>query len=246
MRQVRKAGKRKVGVCVYCGAKGPVSRDHIPPKSLFAQPRPRLITVPSCDACNNGADTDDEYFRMMLTMRSDVGDHPDAKQNLQSIFRALRKPEKQRHRDAFLADLQEVDIVTGAGLYLGKGGTYRVDHERLHRVVERTVKGLFYELRRRRLPDGYAAEAFVLSGFQNMSKDTSDPLRQMIREIGRSKAHVVGNNVLRYWMAPTPSDPCCTAWLLVFYGAVSFVCFTAREMHSGTRRKLRRQTQPKS
>lgn len=48
--------------CVYCGDKGD-SRDHVPPKSFFARPRPSdLITVPSCKQCNGGASQDEEYF----------------------------------------------------------------------------------------------------------------------------------------------------------------------------------------
>ena len=34
MRKRRKA-KQKQGTCVYCGKRGPITKDHVPPKSFF-------------------------------------------------------------------------------------------------------------------------------------------------------------------------------------------------------------------
>ena len=62
-----KKDSRKIGECIYCGKIGPLSVDHIPPKSLFQHPRPNnLITVPSCDDCNKGAQKDDDYFTIRI------------------------------------------------------------------------------------------------------------------------------------------------------------------------------------
>jgi len=45
--------KNKIGICVYCGKKLPLTKDHIPPKNLYSKPRPsNLITVPCCEKCN--------------------------------------------------------------------------------------------------------------------------------------------------------------------------------------------------
>jgi 5-methylcytosine-specific restriction endonuclease McrA len=64
------------GTCVYCGKVGPTTDDHIPPKCLFPPPiRHTLPKVPSCWTCNGGSSKDDEYFRLRIIARHDVGDH---------------------------------------------------------------------------------------------------------------------------------------------------------------------------
>lgn len=90
------SGKRiRSRPCAYCGLKA-VTRDHIPPKALFARPRPnRLITVPSCKECNAQALTDDEYFCLMVSMRHDTAEHPDAAQTCSAALRGLALREKK-------------------------------------------------------------------------------------------------------------------------------------------------------
>lgn len=57
----------KVARCALCGETRPVTREHVPPKSLFLPPRPRnTITVPVCGPCNHGYHLDDEYFRTFV------------------------------------------------------------------------------------------------------------------------------------------------------------------------------------
>jgi hypothetical protein len=78
------AKKRKFGMCVFCGSETCLTKDHVPPKSLFPKPRPdNLITVYSCDNCNLGTAKDDEYFRLMTTIREDALNHPAANRILQ-------------------------------------------------------------------------------------------------------------------------------------------------------------------
>src|SRR5262245_822652 len=77
--------------CVYCGKLRKLTRDHIPPKNLFPRPRPRLITVPCCTPCNEEASKDDEYFRLMVAIRQDTGDHPEVKKLLPTIYRSLER-----------------------------------------------------------------------------------------------------------------------------------------------------------
>jgi hypothetical protein len=53
--------------CAICGKPcETTTRDHIPPKGLFGKPLPdNLLTVPSCQQCNQEASGDDEYFRLL-------------------------------------------------------------------------------------------------------------------------------------------------------------------------------------
>src|SRR5687768_10631148 len=123
----RRNRKQRVGQCVYCGQMRPLTVDHIPPRNLFAKPRPQLITVPACEECNGSASMDDEYFRLMLTSSFGADKHPDARDVMGTALRGLGKPEKRGFRDAFLSRLRQVELNTPSGFYLGRANAYQVD-----------------------------------------------------------------------------------------------------------------------
>jgi 5-methylcytosine-specific restriction endonuclease McrA len=83
----------KRGICTYCGKTGAVTSDHPIPRSLFAKPRPVLITVPSCQDCNNGFSLNDEYLRLVLVSRHDTFKHPDAQSVWGAAMRGLSRPD---------------------------------------------------------------------------------------------------------------------------------------------------------
>jgi hypothetical protein len=67
--------------CYLCGiALNEINRtrDHVPPRGIFAKPLPdNLITVPCCQPCNNGNHKADEVFRSIMSMaykRNPAGD----------------------------------------------------------------------------------------------------------------------------------------------------------------------------
>jgi len=135
----------QIGECVYCGEIRELTDDHIPPKNLFAKPRPNnLIAVPSCELCNGGASDDDEYFRLMLTLREDTFDHPDVQKILPTVFRSLAKPNKVGFSKSLFQSIRVLNVTTSSGLFLGPRPTYNANLERLDRVAQRIVKGLFY------------------------------------------------------------------------------------------------------
>jgi hypothetical protein len=56
-------------LCCICQVRPAVTKDHIPPKSFFPEPRANnleLITVPACSLCNNGSSDVDDEFRAFL------------------------------------------------------------------------------------------------------------------------------------------------------------------------------------
>src|ERR1035438_5520947 len=63
----KKARNPRQGECVYCGARGDVTDDHVPPRSFYGRTPPaNLITVPACEACNRGFGQLDDYARFVL------------------------------------------------------------------------------------------------------------------------------------------------------------------------------------
>ena len=135
----------RIGICVYCGKDGPITDDHVPPKGIFAPPRPsNLITVPSCLECNSSASMDDEYFRIRVCLNDQARGHPDVNGNLPSVLKALTRPEASGLKQALLNDWRNVDVTTKGGIFLGRRTAFEVDMNRIARVVQRIVRGLYY------------------------------------------------------------------------------------------------------
>lgn len=52
--------------CAYCGGEATTS-DHVPARVLLDKPYPPdLLTVPSCESCNNGKSSDEQYMSCVL------------------------------------------------------------------------------------------------------------------------------------------------------------------------------------
>ena len=219
--------KAKTGECVYCGAIGKITPDHIPPKSLFPTPRPsNLIVVPSCLSCNHGASLDDEYFKLVVLLKEDAYDHPAVQQLLPLAYRSLTKPKKFKFAQAFYRSIEEIDVKTPAGLHLGKRPTYNVDLSRLDQVAERVAKGLFYHEWKTRLPDSHKMIAYSETGLENIGIETKNKLRRVLGPLFSKPEKVIGPDVFSYRFGRDDSNIDCSFWLFEFFRSVRFLCIS--------------------
>ena len=211
-------------VCVYCGADGPLTDDHVPPEALFPKPRPsNLITVRSCLDCNQGASKDDEYFRLMISMRHDTGDHPAVKSILPALYRSLEKPKKRGFRQAVFNSIREINITTASGIYVGKASGYDVDLRRLDRVAARITKGLYFHELGMRVPETFQVKAHCLDGFDWIDSALNAQLFNMLgRVLDSTSPRVLGENVFAYWFQPAIDNSMASLWVLKFYERVIF------------------------
>lgn len=207
--------------CVYCGSRKNLTRDHVPPKCLFATPPQKAITVPSCQQCNQKASMDDEYFRVNLAGRRDVGDHPEALGAMAKAFRALKYPEAKRFRRSFLNNVGMFFFVNEEG-FIEPGASYSPDIKRLERVASRITKGLFWHKTRKRLPDHYVVDAFVADQIRKWD----EKLTSMCAEVLREEPTAIGNEVFKGWYKSTPEDEFTSLWVLQFYSKIHFLCLT--------------------
>jgi hypothetical protein len=215
-------------VCVYCGSTEDLTDDHVPPKTLFPKPRPsNLITVRSCRECNEGASKDDEYFRLMLSMRHDTGDYPEVKKILPSIYRSLQKPAKKGFQQALFNSIGDMDIVSGGGIYLGTAQGYDVNLVRLDRVAARITLGLFYHRFGKCLPANFHVTAYSADGLNNVDADVKQRLIKIFDEVTRNEPHIFGDGVFAYWYQQVQSHDMMGVWVLVFYRRVVFLCLVA-------------------
>ncbi len=132
-------------VCAYCGEERKLTRDHVPPKVLLAEPfPPNLITVPACDDCNQGFKADDEYTAVVAAMDLRAQNHPSGRTRWQSLARGLNKPGSEAFRAA-IARQQETGRILGPnGLPLG--GRIKSDKARMDATGRHIVRGLYYAL----------------------------------------------------------------------------------------------------
>lgn len=216
--------KFRPGTCIYCNTTGQVTDDHVPPKNLFAKPRPSdLITVPACDACNKSFSVDDEYFRMRLSFNDQVYGHPDVNANLPAVFRSLQRPQAKGMSTAFFNDIHEVELKTKSGLYVKRGTGFKVDFRRMDRVVARTVRGLFFKETGDRLADDYGIR--VLCN-EYLDEESPEALRRfgatVFEPVLRQPLHQIGHGTFSYRFAMTDRPP-NGAWSLTFYGKIPYL-----------------------
>jgi hypothetical protein len=218
--------KQNKRVCVYCGTKEKLTKDHIPPKNLFAPPRPvSLITVPCCQKCNLQASKDDEYFRNVLVLRKDIEvNNSDAQAVKPAVMRGYAKKKQQRFLDDLLKEVRMVDVYTPAGIYLGNEWTYSVNLERTNRVVCRIVKGLYYHHYSHRVPDSFNIGSFPLDENNFSNKNSYKELINIASLLYKNKPNVIGNDVFAYWHQFFGNQE-TSVWLLRFYRRAYWVTF---------------------
>ena len=215
--------------CVYCGAVGADTMDHIPPKGIFSQPRPNnLITVPACRRCHNDETSkDDEYFRLALQAREGIGNHPDVRKSSDSLLRSLQNPCKIGMRNALLKNIVLAELVTPGGIFIKNQLAIQTDMNRLRRVVLRTMKGLFYCHKKHRLPDGYDAFVCDEDSFRKWpANQTNELTEKIIKPMLAQPGRTIGNGVFTYRFGVNTNDPNATCWILVFYGRAGFLGLT--------------------
>lgn len=214
-------------LCIYCGTSEGKTRDHVPPKNLFPQPRPAdLITVPCCEACRKGQSLDDEYFIRMITMRHDVAEHPAASQILEKVHRSFAKPRKRGFTQSLLNTVKELDLKSREGLYLGRAASYEVDFKRLCRVIERITLGLYFDEIGARLPSGYRCIVYAIDGFGNSDNTEEANLRRLVDQALLGKVRIFGSKVFSYWFQRVEGAEFATLWAHLVYSRVAFLAMT--------------------
>lgn len=213
--------------CVYCGSREDLTKDHIPPKCMFAERYHDLIRVNSCASCNQSASKDDEYFRDRLAMRIDANKHPDVKKIMPDVFRSFNRQEARGKKQALLDSVVIKDAYTPAGIYLGVVGGATPEYDRLERVVARIVRGLYWHKYRVRLPDDYEVQSCIDTDLSVHDQNTQASILSFYGPIvSQPPDEVIGNGVFTYWIESANDDAFVTACVLRFYNSVFYLCKT--------------------
>lgn len=223
--------------CTYCGAKSKLTKDHVPPRALFRKPcKFDLITVPCCTACHSGTDKDDEYFVSRLCLKQESFKNEDAQDAIERLKRSLQRPDKIGFQRALFKSFFQVPTFGSSGLYLGKKGGFNVDLNRLSRVVERIVRGLYWHETGVRLPKSAFVRAWSEDGLVDVREDVmNDIQRTIVAPLMTSPPIAIGDDTFTYRHKLAADEPLASAWIMTFYSSSTFLCSTIPD--SGTERR---------
>lgn len=150
-------------MCIYCGNKPGITRDHVPPKNLFPKPKPlNMLTVPCCKDCQARFKKDEDVFMAWITF-GPAGESPAGIQLWeQKLKRTYNKDSgvKKIIRKSF----KQVSLETPGGIYMGKGLAVAINPERKNNVLKKIVRGLFWAEYKERLPEDILIEIYGIHG----------------------------------------------------------------------------------
>jgi len=223
-----KKHRKQIIPCIYCGSTENPTDDHIPPKNLFAKPRPNnLITVPSCKSCNNGFHLDDDYLQMIMQTGVKTSEHPELLKSKKPFIRGIHRKESAGFRQSILNNTSWNEVYTASGIYLGKALVQDVDWSRIKRVVGRIVKGLFYKEKGFTLSSDYVLEVSPIS---TKTREDMEIITQILEPLARQRENIIGNKVFSYRFIFCEQNTHQTLWMLTFYENFFFLGSTFPEI----------------
>ena len=220
------ANRSTSGECVYCGRIGPLTDDHVPPRSFFPDPPPpQLITVPSCARCNRSFAIDDDYVRLVLTIDQRARGNRDRNMVLPRAVRSSQRRESRRTLTPLFDSLGWDYRLNDQGVYV-RAQRYTVEVGRLDRFATRAIKALFYREKGHRLADDHRVNAIHPSRWPTIQGDAREFLEWITAGLQTMPAKSWGTTFAYRWVQ-SPNGPSMTWWLLELYGTPQYVCSTS-------------------
>lgn len=199
--------------CYLCGSEA-TTRDHVPPKTLFAPPRPNnLITVPACLSCNTSYSRDEEYFRNNVVAVSNFT-------NAGEVWEMVRR--SYLRRPAIHSDLLGRTFPIRVGI--SALTAIRFEKTRTNRVLEKIAKGLVYHHYGRRLPEGTACEVYL----------TERAPQSVLAILPRLPCRGRFGSTFSYIGGMAGDKPNTGMWLLIFYVSRVFTVSFGLSASKGT------------
>lgn len=206
-------------VCVLCGVKPATTADHVPPKSVFAKPRPsNLVTVPACETCNKGGSVDDEEFgAFVATVATSTSDRYDPALFNQRVTKPLHH--NNRLYRQVVEQAQRVTLATPSGFLYGEAYKTSWSADAHKRVMSRTVRGLYFHHFGDILP---SSVDIAIRVYREWPEELFKMSISMPQEI-------IGTNHLIYRYGRAAEKSVVSAWLFQFYNAHIVLALTDYE-----------------
>lgn len=204
-----------------------MTKDHIPPKTIFPKPRPiNLVTVPCCKICNGAAKKDDEYFGIMMALRENSQNHPSADKVIPKIFDGLLHKNASGFRKKVFRNFSIKNIMTTTGIFLGRYPVFEEVAEPIIRVMERISKGLYYLETNKPYPQNYQINVKFGRSLIEGSIEKQNVLAQAVGIFRTVTPKMIGSGEFKYWLRFADDDNCTFGVLIELYNSRYFLCFS--------------------
>lgn len=213
--------------CVYCVNADAETKDHVPPKGIFATDnRDDMIRVPACFNCNNSFSKDDDWLLQLIATNAEFQEFPGIGEVTDRGFRAVSRPESRGLLESFVANFTEVELWANAasgsdGIYIGNAPAIQFDGDRFKMIISRIVRGLFWHETRRVLPEDHAVYNFRL--VKQTNHDAQDSIDRVFQS-GQLTIRSIGGGAFEYGYHIIFDAPNISMWVLRFYLGRSFEC----------------------
>lgn len=223
----KRARRKLQGECVYCGTRGEVTDDHVPPRSFYDKiPPNNLIKVPACERCNQGFAQIDDYVRFVL-VTTENKESRTRKALIPKVRRFAEREESKRVLASFYDSLETGYMRNDKGVFVQRE-MFEVDGARMDAFAVRVVKALFYREKRYRLPAGYVINPIhyrELPVIESMVGER-DFWPFILAELDQSPNRQKWGDVFAYSWVQSPNDFNATWWLLSLYDRPQYLCST--------------------
>lgn len=215
----------RTGICVYCGAHGIVTSDHVPPKCLFPpETRVNLITVYACPTCHDSYKLDDEYFRVILSVRDDLPDGPEAQFLRDKTRKTLNKTGAFAFRKAIEKSIIKIDRHSSDGI--SKITALKIEPLRIKRTANRIVRGLYGNFFGLPLPKSHELSVSLFDFQRDMSALNSPEVQELLGFLYHHGNNRSFGKVLDVWYAKANDDAYSSVWFLRVHSAFGLIGFT--------------------
>jgi glutaredoxin len=157
MVDVRKAPKKGIGTCVYCGRTRKLTKDHVFPRAIFIVKDREMVTVPSCYECQRTKEIGDRELEVYVTLDIYGSGHTDAMKHLEKIMN--RSESTRRRLNRLVNEAEEISLVTEDGIAAGRALAAAFEMKPIIDVMNMIGRGLYWHLNGEILPKDIATHA---------------------------------------------------------------------------------------
>lgn len=219
-------------LCAYCGVRPGITSDHVVAQGLFPATPEFWPTVPACRPCHDEKTRHEEYLREMLVADISASKHPIAQTIFNGPVMRAAGTNRSRLAKAARADGKFEAMHTQGGIYLGHYPTVPLEAERINAAITMMVCGLYYSIRKQRIPDEYVFDVRRVPPWH-----ASEEMRNMQQLSPGEGPRLLGDRVFGCYFRYADADEYLTLWLLWFYESVFF--YVSTEPPGGEERAIK-------
>jgi len=223
------ANRRDRSKCFLCGSDQQITDEHVPPKGIFAEPRPtNLITVPCCQTCNNSNSKADELFRLFVAGAVNRNHRGHELWNKKILPNTIEKKRLKYEIRSMIRTARSVSVATPSGTV--ELPYVFVPQAAIKPTLIRITKGLLWTF--------YPGTTYNDLKFEVQQINQFDLARQINVIAPILRCDERGEGAFRFWHAPVADAPRCAMWILEFFNSAAFAIFQmTNDRHSARHRK---------